>query len=519
MRIKNDVEAILASAKCKYPGVYFVGPYGARVSFASQQRRVLNLIWALTSKKILPKDGGKKVAVVGGGIAGLTAAAALLCRHCDVHLYEKEGDLLSMQMSANHRMVHPTINFWPEEDLAWTTSFPFLDWYAGKCVEVVNAIRRDWSGFEDRYGRYSPLADLLADLHDNMPVSGFKPNKGRVDVLVGKDRKRHDTYDLVLVTTGFGLEQTMGDPDQRSYWKDDEVERLSMKTGFRIAVSGTGDGGVIDALRLTYPGFMLQEIALRLIITEEKPGLRSELATIEEEADGIEDLGEKASFYAARYGAIARERSLRAKRLLPDLPPGKVPVTLIGQRAAPFDGTSAPIHKLILAHSLAAGRIEFVQGTLKRNRGKWMLTQAGAPPQEQDFDKVIVRHGAVPPARGFLGEAEATRLAGNQRLVGDFLPTNVGPIDAFYENARVYPPRGSPEFVARRYSLARDFLRRFSLDVQARLCDGVDSYFIAQPARDPVRNIEHLPTEIFGVSLVPPPRTIALADPLLDHTS
>ena len=62
------------------PGIYLIGSLERGVTVYSQQTRAHNLIWALWE---LQKNGRRalgRVAIVGGGITGLTAAACILCR-------------------------------------------------------------------------------------------------------------------------------------------------------------------------------------------------------------------------------------------------------------------------------------------------------------------------------------------------------------------------------------------------------------------------------------------------------
>jgi hypothetical protein len=61
-----DVEIILKAATVPgFKNVYAIGPFGNRVNFASQQRRALNLVWAL--EEVGEVLEGKAVAVIGGG--------------------------------------------------------------------------------------------------------------------------------------------------------------------------------------------------------------------------------------------------------------------------------------------------------------------------------------------------------------------------------------------------------------------------------------------------------------------
>jgi len=93
------------------PSTYVLGSYAVRVTFHSQQRRAFNLIWALFDQKIIAK--GSKICIVGGGLAGMTAAAAGKLKECEVTLYESEEQLMSMQRGNSTRFIHPTIYDWP----------------------------------------------------------------------------------------------------------------------------------------------------------------------------------------------------------------------------------------------------------------------------------------------------------------------------------------------------------------------------------------------------------------------
>jgi NAD(P)-binding Rossmann-like domain len=75
-----------AAQPSKDENVYFVGPFARRVNFMSQQARALNLVWALAEDGVL-KDY-PRVAIVGAGLTGLTAAAALIAKECPLSIFE-----------------------------------------------------------------------------------------------------------------------------------------------------------------------------------------------------------------------------------------------------------------------------------------------------------------------------------------------------------------------------------------------------------------------------------------------
>src|SRR6267154_4831843 len=72
--------------------LYLIGIFARGVTVYSQQIRALNLIWALVQQGILAcklqedapdPDKRASIAIIGGGFAGLTAAAALIKKGVD----------------------------------------------------------------------------------------------------------------------------------------------------------------------------------------------------------------------------------------------------------------------------------------------------------------------------------------------------------------------------------------------------------------------------------------------------
>src|SRR5688500_8964868 len=93
---RNSANYILKSMQVKgMPRVYVLGCRAQRVTVHSQQTRAFNLIWALFEKGILKE--GSRVGVVGGGIGGVTAAAAALIMKCKVEIVEQRQTLMPLQ--------------------------------------------------------------------------------------------------------------------------------------------------------------------------------------------------------------------------------------------------------------------------------------------------------------------------------------------------------------------------------------------------------------------------------------
>jgi hypothetical protein len=83
----------------------------ALVSIYLQSVRGLNLAWALTESGRVGQDA--RVAVVGGGFAGLTTSAGRGRKGVQVTLFEHNRELLQTQRNNRVRSIHPHIHEWP----------------------------------------------------------------------------------------------------------------------------------------------------------------------------------------------------------------------------------------------------------------------------------------------------------------------------------------------------------------------------------------------------------------------
>src|SRR5438094_9504578 len=107
------------------PSVYVCGCFERWVSIYLQAVRGFNLSWALVESG----RAGRAVAVVGGGFAGLAAAAGLAQKGVQVTLFEQNRELLQTQKYNRVRSIHPHIHEWPRKGaLEPHAGLPLLDW-------------------------------------------------------------------------------------------------------------------------------------------------------------------------------------------------------------------------------------------------------------------------------------------------------------------------------------------------------------------------------------------------------
>ncbi len=235
-----------------------VGPSGDRVSFSVQQRRATILAAMFASEYIKQKRKQVEIAVVGGGLAGVTFFGLLhSLGFSNTHLFESDSDLLNLQLEAPHRLAHPSYNTWPNfSDFESTTrNLPMFRWGAGPVDYVIEQVASQFSDFL----KVNPVAD--SQIHKGHEVEEVIEVRGREDVSkvqlkFAKGRASKFKADYVVATMGFGAELSVKNTDR--YWQEDrlEVRKKNIRKGIKntFFIAGNGDGALIDAARIAYKG-------------------------------------------------------------------------------------------------------------------------------------------------------------------------------------------------------------------------------------------------------------------------
>jgi hypothetical protein len=411
----------------KHPGVYVLGCFARHVTFYSQQVRALNLIDALCKTGSLTKGGS--VGVVGAGLAGLTAASAALRRGLSVHLFQQNDDprdypgRMTLQKSSTQRWVDPFIYDWPHapegaeaedptgagrETLA---GLPVLDWPAASAAEVRERVMESFDKVVEAEER-KPGGGRIHFHQSRVTEDALEHAGGRWLVTPGED-SGPVAVDVLVLAVGFGVEDSP--PAKNRYWTDDGLGGDEADRKLYL-ISGAGDGGLTDVMRLCIDNFKHRTVLdkfkdadaigrrLEAVVRERRPGLGEYFI---QEAGKVEPSPED-------------EKKLLAAR--------KNEVYLTGSPESVFGaGAKASIlNRLIVAWLFRRGRFKLVDAKLrgfapegskqKVEYGRWgegdeadpspavwdvrggILTRAdgggggddGAPPA---YDEVIVRHG------------------------------------------------------------------------------------------------------------------------------
>lgn len=227
-----------------WPGLYLLGALNRQITVHSQQRRAVNLIQALISER--GGLDGKSVAIVGAGFSGLTAAAfALEKTTARVTLFDSAPRPLWIQDTCLNRSLHPGIYDWPfYGSLEPSTALPVLNWHAGTARDVAHQVRAQWD--------HIVSTNSLLQMKLETEITGVDFNEAETKLFLELRSGSRLPFDVVIMAIGFGIES--GGMGHVGYWNDadglDHIEK-----GASVLISGYGDGGLADLLRLCLPDF------------------------------------------------------------------------------------------------------------------------------------------------------------------------------------------------------------------------------------------------------------------------
>ncbi|MBA4077873.1 MAG: hypothetical protein C0508_22785, partial [Cyanobacteria bacterium PR.023] len=234
-----------------YPNsnLFQLGCVASVLNVHAQQQRAFNLAWALRNSAGLLDD--TPIAIVGAGISGITIAVALAASGRKIHLYDSKFSVIHLQSGNQTRFLHPNIAVWPSKSFGYPlTDLPFLNWRAATAGHVASQLHRQWALARAVFGAYLDTS-RLGEVVESIEMD--PQNASRNFVITRSDS---EVYKVIIVAVGFGIEQP-SKSSTKSYWRNDDLAQpvLADKGKRTFLVSGVGDGGLIDVLRLTVEQF------------------------------------------------------------------------------------------------------------------------------------------------------------------------------------------------------------------------------------------------------------------------
>jgi hypothetical protein len=364
---------------------FAVGAFERNVTLFRQQVRALNLIYSLAESTSGVEPGGR-IAVIGGGAFGVTAAAAAASIGYEVRLYERYQELMPHQRGCDTRWINPRYYEWPSAGSASRyADLPLMAWESGTADEVADQLGRSLDAIRKRTGRLK--VRLRTRNLTITPAEG-----GSLDVTARYSSGTDDwRCAAVVYAVGFGIERAVGDAP--SYWRNDNFEQIRVggSTGGRrgYVVSGVGDGALTDLARLTISRFRHRRI-FEEVFGDLPDALLGKLREIRETSPGPEN-----DWLARQFEALdddlkkvrARIKSRRRR---------DTHVELVGHR--PFR-EALSLEKVSLSNALLAWTLrglsafEYRVGTLEGSDHAFTVVNGFVTEALDTQTTVIARHG------------------------------------------------------------------------------------------------------------------------------
>jgi len=242
--------------------IFAIGIFEKGVTVYNQQVRALNLAYLLSNQFGAQE---KKVAIIGAGVAGLTAAAALCVnnKNWKVSVFERRSDLCPLQQGNDTRWLHPHIYSWPASaSTNPAAALPLMNWRAGRASDVADEILKQWESIQDKCNpsvyvetKYIKILSKTCEIE----WLGYRISP-KTDHLQARSGMR-DTFDLIILATGFGEEVGPAEFPTISYWRNETYVQPRLDEKFqRFLISGHGDGALIDLFRLRIERFRQDRI-------------------------------------------------------------------------------------------------------------------------------------------------------------------------------------------------------------------------------------------------------------------
>lgn len=401
---------IIAGARISaHPGAYVLGIDDTRITFFSQQVRALELAHALQHEHLFHANA--RVAVIGGGAAGITLAAALALQGgTSVHLFEKAHRLLPLQGDTQRRRLDPHIYDWPNPDADHELAqLPILDWRSGSAIDVRDAVLRE-------FGEVQFATEGRLVLNERHEVHAIAPNAGRFTLTFEREgpsgvrQSANQEFDIVVLAIGFGIEPRFAIPhtETASYWRDAGVPGADIDGNPRptFLVSGNGDGGLIDLIASASATFRHDDIVRGIAQRAGVQALRDALLEIDDQALTAEANGRGFDFITAYDQAIGDQ--VEALGLVDDMQARLRPgVQLFLQTREP---------ELLSIRTARLNRLAV-----------YLLTKACARPIAENFTHIVCDDVVLFPSQP--GDGHGTRRfgCGLTNVVADWVIARRGP--------------------------------------------------------------------------------------------
>ncbi|MCB0832175.1 MAG: FAD-dependent oxidoreductase [Bacteroidetes bacterium] len=356
-----------------------------QLNIHAQQNRAFNLAFALQEEVL---HEGMDVAVIGAGIAGVTAASALAAAGAQVTLYDSKTAVMHLQSGNQTRFLHPNISLWPRRSFGYpVTHLPFLNWRAETAGSVVAQLLKQWIVHKGVYE-----TQIRTKFGCTIREVLFDPDDENLVIL--RKAKGTDTCRILVIAAGYGIERR---PMSRtpSYWRNDDLAQPIITSEKRrtYLVSGSGDGGLTEVLRLTIREFhhqrFIQAVMFDQWLFKQANNVQKRLRLNRDKPQLVWN-----RFMSSRSRHRIEPSFLQLKR-------NDTIVYLNSRGDFPSTSNAQILHRLCVALLIRRGIVKYIPGRLTdvyENGNEKKIARIDGPSGQSfiEVDEVIERHGTNP---------------------------------------------------------------------------------------------------------------------------
>lgn len=252
--------------------IYALGCFEQKKTVYTQQSRALTLIHALFKAGKISRE--TKVAIVGGGVSGMTAAIAAAEIGARVVLCEQASELSPIQRDCEHRWLHPFFYDWPNENCDLdVTDLPLrhLNWSAGRASDVFQHLAAQFKEYGDLrnsndnkeftiYNNF-PVRMILRDKKNGKHIISQRALVRRKDTEAfqkksAQEKRKLNSNELVLARQASTPANLLEDDEERALWERDW--KMAASQLVRQIQSGETENGT-PLRRYNSKGTLLQE--------------------------------------------------------------------------------------------------------------------------------------------------------------------------------------------------------------------------------------------------------------------
>ncbi|GGD64336.1 hypothetical protein GCM10011514_30360 [Emticicia aquatilis] len=388
-----------------FKDIYYIGTQQRGITIFKQQVRALNLIYTL--EKTSKIQEGSRIAIIGGGIGGVTASAAALSIGCKVYLYENKPILMHLQTGCKTRWVHPNIYDWPSQGSEFPyAGLPLLNWKEGYSSDVAQEMLTQYGLITKKHA--NNYRECLGVRFEDID---FSTKKIFQEYSTNKDHIKFDAeFDIIIVATGFGIEGGFDRNsllnDSNSYWRNDDLDQPYIgKTNSserKIIISGTGDGALVDLLRSTLINFHQGRLIFDFFSNSvDIENIKEQINKIKENAGIYEDT--HSNWLYRKFEELPNELLIPLKEYIHKQKRQDTKVTLLGRQSSISDIFSTKkmsIFNAFIVYLLHTTGCFDYYGVAKISKKKdkkikidFLKNYKGLSSTSLSYDVLIMRHG------------------------------------------------------------------------------------------------------------------------------